>query len=457
MAYYQSVFKGNDIRGSYPEEINEKFAFRLGQALVSYFQCPRIVIGRDIRISSENLFQALAEGITSFGADVVDLGLVSTDAFYFAVARYNFEGGVMITASHRPLQDNGFKICKKGGEMLYLDNGLKELQAIVEKDELLKPLNSKKGQLNVFNIHEEYLKHLKSFIKNDIFSRSLKIALDTSHGMAGLSIEEIVQQLPLSPLYLNLNLDGNFPAHSPNCNDPQALNNLAQTVLTHKLDLGVIFDGDADRVAFVDEKGQIVSASTILALLVKYFLEKQPQAKVVYDSASSRVVEETILRYHGIPLRAPIGHSFMKAVMKANDALLGGEHTGHFYFKDNFYADSGMITFLLVIQIILRSQQTFSELIKNLNPYFHSPEYNYRQSEGYEEKLAKVEEYYQKQGLFIEHYDGLIIKHKDYWIHIHPANTEPFIRVNLEANDLNLLKEKEEELQILFSNLGFIL
>lgn len=445
MDYYNSIFKGNDIRGSYPNEINEDIAFKIGKSLVKYLACQNVALGRDIRLSSESLFKALSDGIIGSGADVIDLGLVSTDAFYFAVAKFGFDAGVMITASHNPPQDNGFKICRKGAMMLYEDNGLQTLQKILEDNDFDLP-QIKKGQIITRNIHFDYLDHLESFFKKEKI-RPFKIAFDTSNGMAGLSIKEVISKLPIQPWYLNIELDGTFPNHLPNSNDPQALKNLADLILREKLNFGVIFDGDADRVSFIDEKGQFVEASTILALLIKHFLTITPNAKVVYDSASSMIVEKTILQYQGVPVRSPIGHSFMKAAMRKNDALLGGEHTGHFYFKDNFYSDSGMITFLIMLEILSNTEKPLSEIAKEINPYFHSQEYNYKQEDGYEQKLTEVEKYYFEQGLTIEHYDGIIIKAKDFWIHLHPAHTEPFIRTNVEANTPLLLKEKEEELR----------
>jgi phosphomannomutase len=452
MDYYNSIFKGNDIRGVYPKEINEEIAFKIGQSLVKYLNCQQVALGRDIRLSSETLFKALSEGIISNGADVIDLGLVSTDAFYFAVAQFGFDAGVMITASHNPPQDNGFKICKKGSVMLYEDNGLQTLQKMIEDNDLAMP-HLKKGQIITQNIHEDYLKHLLSFIKTDNI-KPLKIAIDISNGMAGLSIKEIISKFPIQPYYLNINLDGRFPHHLPNSNDPKALKNLADLIVKEKLDLGVIFDGDADRISFVDEKGQFIEASTILALLIKHFLTITPNSKIVYDSASSMIVKETILQYQGVPIRSLIGHSFMASAMRQNNALLGGEHTGHFYFKDNFYSDSGMIAFLNVLQILSSTDKTLSALAKETNPYFHSEEYNYKQEEGYEKKLAQVEKYYSEQGMTIEHYDGIIIQAKGFWIHLHPAHTEPFIRVNIEADTLPLLKEKEKELKEIFSQAG---
>ncbi|MGC8651061.1 MAG: phosphomannomutase/phosphoglucomutase [Minisyncoccia bacterium] len=454
MDYYSGIFKGNDIRGSYPNELNEDVAFKIGQSLVKYLACKNVALGRDIRLSSESLFQALSEGIISNGAEVIDLGLVSTDAFYFAVGKFGFEAGVMITASHNPPSDNGFKICKKGAIMLYEDNGLQVLQNILTSNNFVL-LNVQKGEIVKQNIHNDYLKHLLSFIQIKNI-KPFHLAIDTSNGMAGLIIEEIVSRLSLRPHYLNLKLDGTFPHHLPNSNNPKALKQLSEVVLKKQLDLGVIFDGDADRVAFIDEKGKFVEASTILALFIKHFLPSNPKARVVYDSASSLIIKETILKYQGIPIRSPIGHSFMKATMRENDALLGGEHTGHFYFKENFYSDSGMIAFLVLLEILSQNKKTLSELVKETNPYFHSQETNYQQNEGYEKKLIQVEKYYLDKGMTVEHYDGIIIQGKDFWIHLHPAHTEPFIRTNIEAHTQSLLKEKEQELQLIFSQVGLL-
>lgn len=453
MSSQKSVFKLNDIRGVYPDELNEDIACKIGKSLVKYLGCKNVVVGRDIRLSSEVLFKSLAEGIISNGADVIDLGLVSTDAFYFAVGKFCFDAGVMITASHNPPQYNGFKICTKGAAMLYEGNGLENLRKMLENNDF-DVSNTIKGKIIAQDIHDDYLKHSLSFIRVDRI-RPLKIAIDASSGMAGLSVEEVAVRLPIQPYFLNIIPDGTFPHHAPNSNDPNALKEVASIILKHKLDFGVIFDGDADRVSFLDETGKFVDAGIILAILIKYFLAVTPNSKIVYDSASSKIVKDAILKYGGLPVRSLIGHSFMKAAMRENNALLGGEHTGHFYFKNNFYSDSGMIAFLIMLELVSATDKTLSEIVKEMNPYFRSEEQNYKREEGYEQQLAQVEKYYLESGVEVERFDGIIINGRGFCIHIHPANTEPLVRTNIEANTPSLLREKEDELRAVFIQAGF--
>ena len=442
-----NIFKVNDIRGIYPDELNDEVAFKIGQGLVSYLHPQEVCVGRDVRLSSEPLFKALSQGIITSGVKVINLGVVTTDMFYFAMNKYNFDAGIMITASHNPSQDNGFKICRKGGIMVYQDNGLDDLEQIVGQG--LSETPTSPGLIVDQNITSEYLNHLLANIDLKQINK-LKVGLDISNGSLGFIIKKIINQLPIEAFIINDIPDGTFPNHSPDPQQPESLVQLQKLVLDNHLDFGVIFDGDADRVVFLDNKGEVINASIILVLLIKHFLFLFPNSKVVYDSAVSKIVPEAINKYQGQPVRSLIGHSFMKANMREYDAIVGGEHTGHFYFKNHYYSDSGLMTFLVMLNILSDIKKPFSVLKTELYPYYHSQEKNYPKETNYQDKLNKIIEYYHNKGLQVENFDGFIINDKNYWIHIHPANTGPHIRTNIEADSLSLLKEKEIELNNLF-------
>jgi phosphomannomutase len=452
MNFLSSIFKLNDIRGIYPTELNEEVAYRIGRSLVKLLNCKNIAVGRDIRLSSKSLFDGLTKGIIESGCNVINLGLISTDALYYVMGNSSYDCGVMITASHNPPQFNGFKIVKKGGIMLYEDNGLKDLEDLV----LNMNLNEKSstlGQIISLDIKQEFINYLLSFINKEGI-KSLYFGIDTSNGMAGLFIRDLLNQLPVRFEIINENLDGSFPNHLPDSFKKESWEQISNLIKNKKLDFGVVFDGDADRISFFDEKGEYIDSSVIAILIINNLLKNNSQKAIIIDSVLSPLIEEKIKQLKGVPIRTKIGHSFMKNSMRENDALFGAEHSGHYYYKKHFYCDSGMITLLMMIQILSKNDKPLSLLKKEINPHVMISEINYLKTEDYKEKLKLIEDYYQSTCL-IEHFDGLIITGKGFRIHIHPANTGPFIRINLEAENNKILEEKNNELNNLFSRFNF--
>jgi len=447
-----SLFKLNDIRGVYPEELNEEAAFIIGQGLVELLNCQNVAIGYDTRLSSKPLFEALKEGITKAGTNVIDLGLISTDALYYVMGVKDYDCGIMITASHNPPQYNGFKIVQRGTIILNEDNGLDKLRELVLNKQINIKTN-KKGETIPLNIKEDFINHLLSFIDKEKIT-NLPFGVDTSNGMAGTFIRNLLSYLPVTYEIINEQLDGSFPNHVPNSYKEESWQQMRDLIKDKKLDFGVVFDGDADRITFLDDKGEYVDASVITILITNYFLKNNPHQAIVFDSVLSPLVEEAIKQLNGIPIRARIGHSFMKEAMRQNDALFGAEHTGHYYYKKHFYCDSGAITLLVMIEILSQIKKPLSLIKQEINPHAISREIDYLKTPDYLEKMKVIEEYYQKI-CSLEHFDGLIIKNQDFRIHIHPANTGPFIRVNLEAINQDVLKEKEKELKNLFAQLNF--
>jgi len=447
-----SLFKLNDIRGVYPEELNEEAAFIIGQGLVELLNCRNVAIGYDTRLSSKPLFEALKEGITKAGANVIDLGLISTDALYYVMGVKDYDCGIMITASHNPPQYNGFKIVQRGAIILNEDNGLDKLRELVLNRQMNIKTN-KEGETISLNIKEDFINHLLSFIDKEKIT-NLHFGIDTSNGMAGTFTKDLLSQLPVAYEIINEQLDGSFPNHVPNSYKEESWQQMRDLIKDKKLDFGVVFDGDADRITFLDDKGEYVDASAITILITNYFLKNNPHQAIVFDSVLSPLVEEAIKQLNGIPIRARIGHSFMKEAMRQNDALFGAEHTGHYYYKKHFYCDSGAITLLVMIEILSQIKKPLSLIKQEINPHAISREIDYLKTPDYLEKMKVIEEHYQKT-CSLEYFDGLIIKNQDFRIHIHPANTGPFIRVNLEAINQGVLKEKEKELKNLFAQLNF--
>ncbi|NMB92489.1 MAG: phosphomannomutase/phosphoglucomutase [Parcubacteria group bacterium] len=451
---WQDIFKVNDIRGIYPTQLDEEAAFKIGKGLVKMVQAKQVAIGRDGRLSSLPLFKALSEGIMDNGSEVIDLGLVSTDAFYFAMGKYNYPAGIMITASHNPPQFNGFKICRQGPVMLYEDNGLEQLKEVLIKNDIDNQ-SSLKGKIEKKDIIEEFIEHLISFINLQSL-KNYRFGIDASGGMAVSYLKLLISKLKGEFYFINDQIDGTFSCHSPNSFDPKSYSDLKKLIKDKKLDLGILFDGDADRVTFLDETGEYVDASIILILLIKHLMKNNTNEPVVYDSVLSPSVLKTINQFQGIPIRARIGHSFMKQAMREHNALVGAEHTGHYYFRDLFFSDSGALTFLFVLEILSEINKPLSVIKKEIDQRVRITEKNYQKGDNYEKQLDSIKDYYQNLGYQIDVFDGLILENKDTKIHIHPANTAPFIRINLEADDRDILLKREKELNNLLNSLNFV-
>jgi len=432
------IFKAYDIRGLYPGEIDEDTAYKIGRSFVEFLKAKEVLVGRDMRLSSKDLFDSLTQGIIEQGADVLDLGEISTDALYFASGEFS-KPAIMITASHLSSRHNGFKLCREDAVPMSKYAGLDDIQKLVVLGGFSQP--EKKGKIIEQDILNEYVKHVLSFIDLSKL-RPLKIVVDAGNGMAGKMIPLVFKDLPIKITEMYFELDGSFPNHVPNPIKSKNLTDLQRKVKSKKANLGIAFDGDGDRVFFVDEKGKIIKSSLVFALLVKKVLEKYPKGKVVYNMICSKIVPETIKELGGEAIIGRTGHSFIKHKMKETGAVFAGEHSGHYYFKENFGADSGLIAFLIILEIISTTKKSFSQLIKPFKKYFSIEQTNFK-IENQDETLRRLEGKYRDGKL--SHIDGLSVEYPDWRFSIRPSNTEVLLRLNLEANSEALMKEKFKE------------
>ncbi len=436
----EKLFKAYDIRGIYPSELTLDFAHKLGRAVAMHFTNEKIIVGRDARIGSDKLAAQLIEGITEQGSDVIDIGLCSTPMLYFATQEHP---GVMITASHNPKEYNGFKVCAKGSDPLGFPDGLSPIKQLMETRNFGRPKH--KGKHKKTNILAKYVAHIKKF-KGKL--KKLKVVIDAGNGIEGMIAPKVFARLPVKIIPLFFALDGKFPNRSPNPIKPGALDKLSKAVKEHKADFGVAFDGDADRVVFVDEKGRVVRPDHILVLLSQYLLEKNPHAKVLYDVRCSKIVKEKVTEAGGVAIMTRVGHTYISHIMTEENALLAGELSGHYYFRDNFCADNGDIPVLLMMSI-LSAKKPLSKLLIPLQKYFNSGELNFK-VENKAKIMNDVEKEYGEKGK-IYHIDGLSVEFPDWWFNLRSSHTEPALRLNVEANTKALLDRKVAELKRIIS------
>lgn len=441
------IFKAYDIRGTYPDQIDEDVAYRAGRAFVAFMGEPAVLTGRDMRLSGPQLSRAFIEGATDQGADVVDIGLCSTDMLYFSSGVLDLPG-VMLTASHNPKEYNGLKMCRRLARPISIDTGLAEIRDMVLSGRF--PETGQKGSLEEASMLERYVNHVLGFI--DVAAiRPLKIVVDAGNGMAGMIVPPIFDRLPCELVPHCFELDGSFPHHQPSPIEPENAELLSRWVLDAGADLGMAFDGDADRVFLVDELGEPLSGSLTTAVLAKQVLRKNPGQKVIYNAINSWVVPETIREFGGEPIRERVGHSFIKQTMLETGAVFAGEHSGHFYFRDNFNADSGIIAALLVLEIRSVEDRPVSEILEPFKKYFDSGEINSR----VEDIPAKLEETAVRYSDGkVDHLDGVTVEYDDWWFNVRPSNTEPLIRLNLEAVTPGLMEEKRDEVLAVIRSQG---
>jgi phosphomannomutase len=442
----ESIFKAYDIRGRYPDALNEDVARKIGRAYVSFLGLSgsRVVVGRDMRLSGEPLEDAFVRGVTEAGADVLDIGLVSTDALYFAVGHLEEPGGAMITASHNPKDYNGLKLCREDAIALSGDEGISQIRDLITSGKLPEP-NEDAGSVEEGDIIEDYAEHCLSFINTEGL-RPLKIVVDAGNGMAGKMLPPIFEKLPFEYVPMYFELDGSFPNHPPNPIEPQNIEDLQERVVAESADFGVAFDGDADRCFVVTEQGVTISGDILATLVAKNVLEKEPGAAIIYSAVCSKALPELVRREGGRPIRTKAGHSIIKPEMRKHDAAFGGEHSGHFYFRDNYFADSGIIAMLTVAELVGRQEEPLSELLVPIDPYFRSGEIN-SEVEDQDEVMKRVEEHYaERDDPEIDHLDGLTVDYGDWWFNLRPSNTEPLLRLNVEANDRETMEKERDEL-----------
>jgi phosphomannomutase len=442
----ESIFKAYDIRGIYPDTLNEDVVQKIGRAYVNYLNLSgsRVVVGRDMRLSGEALEEAFIRGVTEAGADVLDIGLVSTDALYFAVGHLEEPGGAMITASHNPKEYNGLKLCRENAIALSGEEGIFQIRDLILSGELPQ-LHEYSGSVEEDDITAEYAKHCLSFINTEGL-RPLKIVVDAGNGMAGKMLPPIFEDLPFEYVPMYFELDGSFPNHPPNPIEPENMEELQQRVIAEGADFGAAFDGDADRVFIVDEKGVTMSGDLLAALVAKNVLEKEPGAAIIYSAVCSKALPELVRSEGGRPIRTKAGHSIIKPQMRSNNAAFGGEHSGHFYFRDNYFADSGIIAMLTVAELVGRQQDPLSDLLAPIDPYVRSGEIN-SEVEDQTATLERLEEHYaEREDAKIDHLDGLTVDFGNWWFNLRPSNTEPLLRLNVEASDRATMERERDEI-----------
>ena len=431
-----AIFKSYDIRGIVPEQLNPEVAHLIGRAYAAEIKGLKIAVGRDMRTHSDSLREALVDGLIKSGCHVIDVGRVSTDALYFAVGHLECDGGIMITASHNPAEYNGFKMCRANAEPISGSEGLNRMQDTLELDDYHTDLPE--GSQESHDVLPEFAKHVLSFV-DPAKMKKLKIVIDAGNGMGGVVVPAVMESLPIEVIEMYFEPDGTFPNHPANPIEPKNLKDLIARVKSEKADLGVAFDGDADRMFLVDETGKPLGGDIATMLVARSLLAKNPGATILFNLICSRAVPELIAREGGKAVRTPVGHSIIKQVMKKEGALFGGEHSGHFYFQKNWYADSGLIAMLLALEALSEVDQPLSELVAMLDPYHRSGEINVK-SRNIPKSLDKVVQGF-KDGR-ADFTDGVTVSYEDWWFNARPSGTEPLLRLNVEANSAELLKEK---------------
>ncbi|MDH7476571.1 MAG: phosphomannomutase/phosphoglucomutase [Microgenomates group bacterium] len=431
-------FHDYDIRGIYPTEINEEFYYHLGKALALYIKKSPIAVGHDNRLSSPSLTKSLIKGITDSGVDVVFLGMISTEMHYFASGRYNFEANVIVSASHNPPEYNGAKIVKKGVIPIYSQYGFPEIKKLIVKP---LPKAKKSGKISQKNIFSSWINHALSFIDLKKIKK-LKIVVDAGNGMAGPSWMEMKKRLPVKIIPLYLEPDGNFPHHIADPLKNENLKDLISAVKTHHADLGIALDGDADRIFFIDETGTKLNGSVTTAILTDYFAKKYP-GYYLYSAICSRVVPETIKKYHRTPLRTRVGHTFIKEAMKKTNGIFAGEHSGHYYFKKNYRADSSLIAGLTMLQILSLENVPLSVLRKRFEIYPSSGEINFKVKDR-NQAVKAILKTFKNQANSVDDLDGYSFWFANWWFNARLSKTEPLLRINIEADNIKILEEQKK-------------
>lgn len=434
-----AVFKAYDVRGLYPGEWDDTLARLIGNAFARYLNADSIVVGYDMRVSSPALAQAFIEGATLAGADVVNIGLASTDMLYFASGKLEM-AGAMITASHNPSEYNGLKMCRASAAPIGQETGLNQIKAAAAKG-LIERVEEI-GVVSEQNLLNDFREHCLSFIDPESISK-LKVVADTANGMGGLVVPHIFKSLDCELEVIFEELDGTFPNHPADPIQPENLKDLQQRVVDSNADIGLAFDGDADRVFLVDDLGQTLGGFLTVALVAKSLLKKFPGESIVYNLICSKAVPETIESNGGNPIRTRVGHSYIKQVMADTGAIFGGEHSGHYYFRNNYKADSGLIAALVVLELLAKSGKKLSELRTQFETYFQSGEINSKVDD-VEAAIKRVTSNFDPKDIDV--LDGFTIEGQSWWCNVRPSNTEPLVRLNVEADTKELCDTKTREI-----------
>jgi len=441
--HLRALFKAYDVRGIVPTELNADLAYAIGRGLAATMQPDTVAVGRDMRVSGPMIAGALIDGLLDGGCDVVDLGMVSSDALYFAVGKFGYPAGVMVTASHNPAEYNGLKFCKAEARAMSLDTGLAEIRDAIIAGVAASPPAARRGTVTKREVLDDFAAHMRTLV--DLSGlRPLKIAVDAGNGMAGVTVPRVFAGLPVEIIPLFFELDGSFPNHEANPIEPQNIVDLQRAVVENGCDFGVAFDGDADRMFLVDEHGTFVGGDMTTAMVAVELLRRNPGAAIVYNLICSRSVPEVILEHGGRPLRSRVGHSYIKELMREEDAVFGGEHSGHFYFRDLWYADSGMLALLTAIRLVSDAGQPLSKVLAPLDRRVRSGEINSEVADP-KGRTAAVENHFRAQGATVDHLDGVTIEFPDWWCNLRSSNTQPLLRLNVEADTRELLEARTAE------------
>ena len=436
------AFKAYDIRGEWGTDLNEEIAYRIGYFLHKILDVKTVLVGRDMRLSSDTLFDHLTKGITDSGVDVDEIGLSTTPMVYWSTAKYGYDASVMITASHNPKHHNGLKISKTNALPVGYDTGLNRLEAFVESDEACVPV-AQKGVIRHKEVKEDYLKFQQGYVGGH---DNLNIGVDCSNGMSSLFVHQLIGQAH----YINDTLDGNFPNHEPNPLEAASQEQIKALVKEKHCDIGLLFDGDADRITFIDEQGNFISPDLIIAFLGNYFLgERHEKGIVLQDIRSSRAIQEYLNRYHAKVETWRVGRAYAALKLREMDGVYGGELAGHYYFRNFYYSDSALLAASIVLRLLaeFKSQgRTMSSIIKEISPYYNSGEINFKLNRK-QEAMDAVRDHYaniQQPERFLD-FDGYRLDYSDWWFNIRPSNTEPYLRFLAEAKSEDKLKEIVQE------------
>jgi phosphomannomutase len=434
------VFKAYDVRGIHPQELDEEGAYAIGRAFVEEFEPRTLAVGRDMRLSSPAMQRATIEGALDGGADVVDVGMVGTEMLYFAVGHLELDGGIMVTASHNPKEYNGMKIVRRGALPVGGESGLLQV-----RDRALRGFGEagRRGSIREEDLYPAFVERVLSFI--DVSAvRPLRVVIDAANGMAGAMLPPVLDRLPIDAARYFFEPDGSFPNHEPNPLLPENREFVIGKTLEEHADLGVAYDGDADRCFFIDDTGEFVPGDFVTALLAESILEKEPGGKVIYDVRASWAVPETIERLGGVPIVNRVGHAYIKLRIRDENAVFAGEVSAHYYFRDFYQADSGVIPFLLLIELISKKRRKLSELLEQYRSrYFITGEIN-TPVQDVALKLRELEERFGKEGR-VSHLDGVSVEADEWHFNVRPSNTEPLLRLNLEARSKELMERKRDE------------
>jgi phosphomannomutase len=445
MQVNQSIFKSYDVRGVYPTDFNEDIASKITQAYIKLFSPKKVVLGRDVRESGESLFNSILEAFLDAGIDVLDIGVVSTDEFYFAVGSNDVDGGITVSASHNPREYNGMNFCKRGAEPISGETGLNEIKQLILSEQYLVPKAQTLGTITKISVRDDFIKKAVSFIDKDVI-RPTRIVANANFGVDYLILSRAIElfKLPLTVIPLNEKPDGTFPKGPPNPLLPENRRETLELVKKEQADLGVSWDADGDRCFFADEKGNFIEGYFITAILAKEILKKNPGGKVVIDPRLVWATTEEIKNSGGVPIISKPGMTVIAGNMRKEGAVFAGEMSSHFYFKENFYRDNGLIPLLLVLEMISKYNITLSQLAYPYTSKYFSPgEINF-ETEKKDDIIKLAEEKYHDGK--IEHIDGLSVEYSDWRFNLRKSNTEPLLRLNLEAKSEELMKQKTEEL-----------